>query len=120
METYEENCNPAVEDVFNKGLELISECVELLHSLEIGADYSSLPHIPPDVEPLTKNASKTTIGLCGLLQDVMVHIRMLGLYGGSKACLAHMIQLELLRLKADTSLTKMVLTVLISTLTVVR
>ena len=120
MTSYEANYDLPGVDVLNQGLKLISECIEFLLPLNIDTNGVVLTDIPADAQLLNDNQGKSSKGLRNLLKDVVVHINMLGLFGGSKACLAHITQLERQRLKADTEMTKMILTLLITTLTVVR
>ena len=69
---------------------------------------------------MNSNRGKINKKLKNLLVDVIIHIKSLGMFGGSQACLAHIIQLERMRKQADDKLVKHVYTALITSLLAVR
>ncbi|KAJ9599534.1 hypothetical protein L9F63_010006, partial [Diploptera punctata] len=104
--------------VETSGIRMVNTAIELVNSIAFDCDVLLVDVCPPNnARLLNENQSKTNKKLRNLLIDVLFHIEMLGMFGGSKACLAHIIQLERLRKKADDQQMKIVLSVLITTLT---
>ena len=120
---YKESQNLPGEATLLNGIEMVKDAINFVSSIAFNCDaYIAQPKVflPPDAKPLNDNHLKTNKKLRNLLNDVIIHIEMLGLFGGSRACLAHIIQLERIRKKADDSQSRMILTALITTLTTVR
>lgn len=107
--------------VLEKGIKLLENMQEFVQSIQFECDQVVPPRDrPPNTVPMDTNQGKMNKKLKNLLTDVIFHIEMLGMFGGSQACLAHIIQFERLRKKAQESLTKLVFTALITALVEVR
>jgi hypothetical protein len=107
--------------VLKKGLASLENALSLLECILFNTDQIVPPaEQPPNTTLLNTSYGKTSKNLKNLLKDVIIHINMLGLFGGSQACLAHIIQLQRLRKKVEDKLTKDVFTTLIVTLMSVR
>ncbi|PNF18314.1 hypothetical protein B7P43_G14501 [Cryptotermes secundus] len=107
--------------VLEKGLKLLKNIQEFVQSIQFECDQVVPPHErPPNTVLMDTSQGKMNKKLKNLLTDVIFHIEMLGMFGGSQACLAHIIQFERLRKKAQESLTKNVFMALITTLVAVR
>jgi len=107
--------------VLERGIKLVEDAQKFVDNILFESD-----EVVPDVKPpsntilLNTNRGKTNKKLRNLLTDVILHMKMLGMFGGSYACLAHIIQLERIRKKAADKLTKDVFTALITSLVAVR
>ncbi|XP_069680713.1 endoribonuclease Dicer isoform X2 [Periplaneta americana] len=118
---FDTTTKPAGLNVMEKGIKMIEGAVDFLDCILFDSDQVVHPvEQPPNTEVMKTNRGKVNKKLKNLLKDVLIHIEMLGLYGGSRACLAHIIQLERLRKKAEDLLTRNVFTMLITTLVAVR
>jgi hypothetical protein len=106
--------------VLMKGLELLEKCQALVDAILFVSDVAAPDNLPPNMTIMNSNRGKINKKLKNLLVDVTLHITSLGMFGGSQACLAHIIQLERMRMKADDKLVKSVFTALISSLLAVR
>lgn len=107
--------------VLEKGLKLLENIQEFVQSIQFECDHVVPPRErPPNTVLMNTSQGKMNKKLKNLVTDVIFHIEMLGMFGGSQACLAHIIQFERLRKKAQESLTKNVFMALITTLVAVR
>jgi hypothetical protein len=107
--------------VLEKGLKLLENTQEFVQSIQFECDQVVSPRErPPNTVLMSTTQGKMNKKLKNLITDVILHIEMLGMFGGSQACLAHIIQFERLRKKAQDSLTKNVFMALITTLVAVR
>jgi hypothetical protein len=107
--------------ILEKGLALLAHIQEFVQSVHFECDQI----VPADGRPPESTLMNTSQGkmnrkLKNLVTDTIFHIEMLGMFGGSQACVAYIIQVERLRKKAQDSLTKSVFTALITTLVAVR
>jgi hypothetical protein len=119
--TYRPERNTTGLSALEKGLKLMENIQEFVQSIQFESDQvMPPPERPPDAVLMNTSQGKMSKKLKNLLTDVIIHIEMLGMFGGSQACLAHIIQLERLRKKVQDSLTKTVFTALITTLVAVR
>ena len=116
----EEACRPGMTTLM-KGLELLEkaqtfvEAIPFVYDQVMGPDKS-----PPNMTLMNSNRGKINRKLKNLLLDASFHIKSLGMFGGSQACLAHIIQLERMRIQAEDKLIKNVYTALITSLLAVR
>jgi endoribonuclease Dicer len=107
--------------VLEKGLKLVENIQEFVQSIQFELDEVVPPHErPPNTVLMNTSQGKMNEKLKNLLTDVIFHIEMLGMFGGSQTCLAHIIQFERMRNKAQDSLTKNMFMALITTLVAVR
>jgi hypothetical protein len=107
--------------VLRKGLALLENAQAFVDAIAFESDQVMTPDkCPPNTTVMNTSRGKTNKKLKNLLTDVMFHIKSLGMFGGSLACLAHIIQLERLRKRAEDKLTKDVFTALITSLLAVR
>jgi hypothetical protein len=115
-----EECRPGM-TVLLKGLKLLETAKKFVESIPFESDQVVGPdRHPPNMTLMNSNRGKINKKLKNLLEDVIVHIKSLGMFGGSQACLAHIIQLERMRIKAEDKLTKTMFTALITSLLAVR
>jgi hypothetical protein len=115
-----EECRPGM-SVLSKGLELLEQAKTFVESILFESDQVVGPNKPPpNMTLMNSTRGKINKKLKNLLEDVIVHIKSLGMFGGSQACLAHIIQLERMRIKAEDKLTKTMFTALITSLLAVR
>lgn len=104
-----------------KGIELLKKAQAFLDAIPFASDQAVVPDKPrPNMILLNSNRGKINKKLKNLLVDAIFHIKSLGIFGGSQACLAHIIQLERLRVQAEDKVAKNVLTALITSLLAVR
>lgn len=121
VERYNPEMKTAGLSALKKGLKLMENIQEFVQSIQFESDQVVPPlERLPGAVLMNTSEGKMNKKLKNLLTDVILHIEMMGLFGGSQACLAHIIQLERLRKKAQDSLTKTVFTALITTLVAVR
>jgi hypothetical protein len=106
--------------VLMKGLQLLEKCQALVDAIPFVPDVAAPDNLPPNMILMNSNRGKINKKLKNLLVDVIFHIKSLGMFGGSQACLAHIIQLERMRMQADDKLVKGVFTALITSLLAVR
>jgi hypothetical protein len=107
--------------VLKKGLALLANTQEFLQSIHFECDeIVPANEQPPNTMLMNASLGKTNKKLKNLITDVIYHVEMLGMFGGSQACLAHIIQFERILKKAQDSLTKSVFRALITTLVAVR
>jgi hypothetical protein len=118
---FDEQHNAPGLSVLEKGLEFLRKAQDFVDCILFDSDQV-VPsgEQPPNTILLNTSHGKTNKKLKNLLKDVEIHMNMLGLFGGSQACLAHIIQLQRLRKKAEDKLTKDVFSALITTLVAVR
>lgn len=75
----------------------------LIKTLEVVKEQSSTIRLPrSDLKPLTKEEGLKK--LINTIHDIIHHISIMGLFGGWKAILAHMIQVERLKKHCDNAL----------------
>lgn len=104
-----------------KGLILLEKAQEFVEAIPFVSDKAAVPdRTPPNMKLMNSNRGKINKKLKNLLLDAIFHIKSLGLFGGSQACLAHILQLERMRIQADDKLAKNVFTALITSLLAVR
>ena len=104
-----------------KGLKLLEKAQEFVEAIPFVSDKAAVPdRTPPNMKLMNSNRGKINKKLKNLLLDAIFHIKSLGLFGGSQACLAHILQLERMRIQADDKLAKNVFTALITSLLAVR
>jgi hypothetical protein len=120
FDDYDGEDSPGI-TVLLKGLELLEKAKTFVESIPFVSDQVVGPdkHLP-NMTLMNSKSGKMNKKLKNLLEDVSVHIKSLGMFGGSQACLAHIIQLEQMRIKAEDKLTKSVYTALITSLLAVR
>jgi hypothetical protein len=106
--------------VLMKGVELLEKCQAFVDAIYFVSDVAAPDYLPPNMTLMNSNRGKINKKLKNLLVDVTFHIKSLGMFGGSQACLAHIIQLQRMRMQADDKLVKSVFTALISSLLAVR
>lgn len=107
--------------VLKKGLKFVKNAQDFVDCILLDTNQVVPPgKQPPNTRFINPSHGKTNKKLKNLLADVSFHMEMLGLFGGSQACLAHIINLECLREKAEGKLTKDVYGALITTLMAVR
>jgi hypothetical protein len=119
--TYSLETNTTGLRVLEQGLALLENVQTFLQSIQFECD-EILPanEQPPDTTLMNNNQGKMNKKLKNLITDVIYHIDNLGMFGGSQACLAHIIQLERILKKAQDSITKSVFRALIDALVAVR
>jgi hypothetical protein len=107
--------------VLEQGLALLEDALKLLQIIQFECD-EILPanEQPPDTMLMNSSQRRMNKKLKNLITDAIYHIDVLGMFGGSQACLAHIIQLERILKKAQDSITKSVFRGLIGTLVAVR
>ena len=104
-----------------KGLKLLEKAQEFVNVIPFEYYQVGVPDkSPPNMTLMNSNRGKINKKLKNLLADVIFHIKSLGMFGGSQACLAHIIQLERMRIQAEDKLAKNVFTALITSLLAVR
>jgi hypothetical protein len=119
FDEYDEDENRPDMTALSEGLKLLDNAQAFVDVIPFVSDL--LPDKPPpDMTLMNSSHGKINKKLKNLLKDVIFHIRSLGMFGGSLACLAHIIQLERLRIQADDKLAKNVFTALITSLLAVR
>lgn len=102
-----------------KGLHLLEKAQAFVEAIPFVSDQVP-DRLPPNMTLMNSNRGKINKKLKNLLMDVIFHIESLGMFGGSQACLAHIIQLERMRIQAEDKLVKNVFTALITSLLAVR
>jgi len=116
----QEACRPGMTTLM-KGLELLEKAQTYVEAIPFVRDQIMGPDkSPPNMTLMNSNRGKINKKLKNLLVDATFHIKSLGMFGGSQACLAHIIQLERMRTKAEDKLVKNVFTALITSLLAVR
>ncbi|XP_021927095.1 endoribonuclease Dicer-like isoform X2 [Zootermopsis nevadensis] len=116
----EEYSGPGL-SILNEGLEYLKKAQNFVDCILFDSDeVVAHGHRPPNTTLLNTGYKKTNKKLNNILMDVIIHINMLGLFGGSQACVAHIIQLQRLRKNAEDKITKDVFSALITTLVAVR
>jgi len=104
-----------------KGVELLEKAQAFVDAVPFVSDQVAVLDKPqPDMILMNSNRGKINKKLKNLLTDAIFHINSLGIFGGSQTCLAHIIQLERMRIHAEDKLTKNVFTALITSLLAVR
>lgn len=104
-----------------KGIELLKKAQAFVDAIPFVYSQVAVPDkTPPNMTLMTSNRGKINKKLKNLLVDVIFHIKSLGMFGGSEACLAHVIQLERMRMQAEDMVVKSVFTALITSLLAVR
>jgi hypothetical protein len=104
-----------------KAFDLLEKAQEFVEAIPFVYDQVVAPDkTPPKMRLMNSNRGKINKKLKNLLLDAIFHIKSLGMFGGSQACLAHILQLERLRVQADDKLVKNVFTALITSLLAVR
>jgi hypothetical protein len=107
--------------ILEQGLARIKSFQEFVGIIQFECDQVVPPNErPPNTMPMNTNQGKMNKKLKNILTDVIFHIEMLGMFGGSQACVVQIIQVELWRKKAKDSLTSNVFTALITSLVAVR
>jgi hypothetical protein len=102
-----------------KGLEILEKAQEFVDAIPF--DQVMVPDKPPpNLTLMNSKSGKINKKLKNLLVDVIFHISSLGMFGGSQACLAHIMNLERLSVQAEDKLGKSVFTALITSLLAVR
>jgi endoribonuclease Dicer len=118
---YDETENRPGMPVVQKGLSLLENVQEFVNVIVFESDEAvAYGSQPPNTTLMNTSRGKANRKLKNLLTDVIFHIKSLGIFGGSLACLAHIIQLERMRKKAEDKLTKDVFTAVITSLLAVR
>jgi len=104
-----------------KGLELLGKAQAFVDAIPFVSEQAVVAdRPPPNMTPMNSSRSKINKKLRNLLEDVIFHIKSLGLFGGSLACLAHIIQLQRMCMQAEDKLVKNVFIALITSLLAVR
>lgn len=104
-----------------KGLDILEKVQAFVDAIPFVSDQVMVPDkLPPNMILMNSKSGKINKKLKNLLVDVIFHIKSLGMYGGSQACLAHIIQLERMRVQAEDKLAKNMFTALITSLLSVR
>lgn len=121
FDEYDEEANRPGMTVLQKGLTLLEDAQVFVDAIAFESDEVVVPDKrPPNATLMNTSRGKTNKKLKNLLTDVIFHIKSLGMFGGSQACLAHIIHLERMRKQAEDKLTKNVFTALITSLLAVR
>ena len=119
-EYHEEACRPGMTTLM-KGLELLKKAQTFVEDIPFVCDRVMGPDkSPPNMTLMNSNHGKINKKLKNLLEDATFHIKSLGMFGGSQACLAHIIQLERMCIQAKDKLDKNVFTALKTSLLAVR
>ena len=107
--------------VLKKGIALLEKAQKFVDAIPFVSDQVAVPDKhPTGLILMNSGRGKTNKKLRNLLMDVIFHIKSLGMFGGSQACLAHIIQLERWRIRAEDMLAKNVFQALITSLLAVR
>jgi len=104
-----------------KGVELLEKAQAFVDAIPFVSDQMVVPDKPrPNMVLMNSSRGKINKKLKNLLVDAIFHIKSLGMFGGSQACLAHIVHLERMRVQAEDKLAKNVFTALITSLLAVR
>ncbi|PSN55289.1 hypothetical protein C0J52_01793, partial [Blattella germanica] len=106
--TFKEGCS-TVGHIEQQARNWLNKTIQFINDIAFENKKVCSPgHAPANLKVLDDSCNKENKKLRNLLTDVIFHIDTLGMFGGSRACLAHIIQVERLRRKSEDMLTKQV------------